>query len=404
LANWHIITGEYPPQPGGVSDYTWLVAHGLVAHGNAVHVWAPECGRSDEKILGLAIHRLPGHFGPRALVHLGNALPNGAGDLALVQYVPHAYGLKAMNLPFCLWLNTLRARDITVMFHEVVFPIQRGQPLRHQMLGAVTRIMAWLVGHSATRIMVASARAENFLRRLGISAPIAWVPVPSNIPVIADEAEVRRLRATYAGRGELLLGHFSNYSEYSVRTLRNIISDLFGSNTRLSLLLLGGNSDQFRQKLLSAHPNAAGRIQATGRLEPKELSCALSACDLMIQPFEDGVSTRRTSLMAGLVHGRAIVTTSGTSTEALWPQSGAVALAPAGDAGAIRNLVAKLVADPQERCRYTNAARQLYEQRFAVRHTIAALLDTTSSSERAKAPARRPGINAKGFLNSREHR
>ncbi len=26
---WHIVTGEYPPQPGGVSDYTEAVARGL---------------------------------------------------------------------------------------------------------------------------------------------------------------------------------------------------------------------------------------------------------------------------------------------------------------------------------------------------------------------------------------
>ncbi len=29
--NWFIITGEYPPQPGGLSDYTELVANGLGA-------------------------------------------------------------------------------------------------------------------------------------------------------------------------------------------------------------------------------------------------------------------------------------------------------------------------------------------------------------------------------------
>jgi hypothetical protein len=28
MLRWHIITGEYPPQPGGVSDYTRLVARG----------------------------------------------------------------------------------------------------------------------------------------------------------------------------------------------------------------------------------------------------------------------------------------------------------------------------------------------------------------------------------------
>ncbi len=38
---WHIITGEYPPAIGGVSSYTQLVAEGLAAAGDAVHVWCP---------------------------------------------------------------------------------------------------------------------------------------------------------------------------------------------------------------------------------------------------------------------------------------------------------------------------------------------------------------------------
>src|SRR5262249_40199976 len=38
---WHLITGAYPPQPGGVSDYTHLVASGLAEAGDMVHVWCP---------------------------------------------------------------------------------------------------------------------------------------------------------------------------------------------------------------------------------------------------------------------------------------------------------------------------------------------------------------------------
>jgi glycosyltransferase involved in cell wall biosynthesis len=375
LAVWHIITGEYPPQTGGVSDYTRLVAHGLIAEGSIVHVWAPECGGRDETIAGLEIHRLPGHFGPRALAALRRTLPCGPEHPVLVQYVPHAYGCKAMNLPFCLWLNMLRRHSVTVMFHEVVFPLRRGQPLRHQMLGAITRIMARLASRSATRIMVASARAETILQGWGTPAPISWVPVPSNIPVVGDVTATRRLRQKYAGPEELVLGHFSNYSDFSVKRLCRIMPTLLASDGRLRLLLLGGNSIEFRDKLINAHPGFAQRIHATGRLEPRELSSALSACDLMVQPYPDGVSTRRGSMMAALAHGRAIVTNSGMSTEPLWPESRAVVMAPAGDAGEMRNLIGETIANPRARCLYTRAARELYGRRFALRHTIAALLE-----------------------------
>jgi hypothetical protein len=39
-----------------------------------------------------------------------SVLNRRADDRLLVQYVPHAFGFKAMNLPFCLWLyaHTIR--------------------------------------------------------------------------------------------------------------------------------------------------------------------------------------------------------------------------------------------------------------------------------------------------------
>jgi len=59
---WAIITGEYPPQAGGVSDYTRIVAEALVAAGDEVHVWTPAVSgaehRSDRSRQDLASPRM----------------------------------------------------------------------------------------------------------------------------------------------------------------------------------------------------------------------------------------------------------------------------------------------------------------------------------------------------------
>ena len=132
---WHLITGEYPPQPGGVSDYTRLVAIELARAGDDVNVWAPACDFADPIDEGVEVHRLPGHFGPRAIALLDRELNWNPGRI-LVQYVPHAFGFKAMNFPFALWLYARRRTNITVMFHEVAYPVAASQPLKHNLLGA----------------------------------------------------------------------------------------------------------------------------------------------------------------------------------------------------------------------------------------------------------------------------
>ena len=108
MIRWAILTGEYPPDPGGVSDYTRLVARGLAAAGDGVRVYAPPSrGTMVPDDPGVAVCRLPGRFGPRSLLVLERLLAeHPRPDRVLVQYVPHAFGFKAMNLPFAKWIAT----------------------------------------------------------------------------------------------------------------------------------------------------------------------------------------------------------------------------------------------------------------------------------------------------------
>jgi glycosyltransferase involved in cell wall biosynthesis len=80
--------------------------------------------------------------------------------------------------------------------------------------------------------------------------------------------------------------------------------------------------------------------------------------------------------MAALAHRRPVVTTVGFCTEALWSESGAVALTPAGDPAAIGAATARLLADKNQRERLGEAGGALYDDRFDIRHTIDALLET----------------------------
>ena len=61
-----ILTGEYPPQSGGVSDYTRLVVEGLAAVGDEVAVYArPQAIGPETATPGVQVFRLPDRFGLR---------------------------------------------------------------------------------------------------------------------------------------------------------------------------------------------------------------------------------------------------------------------------------------------------------------------------------------------------
>jgi glycosyltransferase involved in cell wall biosynthesis len=372
VRTWNLITGEYPPKLGGVADYTRLVARGLAESDDEVHVWAPR-GPEPKSDPRVTLHRLPDHFGPRGLAVLNHALNCGPSSRAVVQYVPHAFGQKAMNMPFCLWLFGHRRLRFDVMFHEVAFPLHRGQPIGRNIMGVVHRLMARLVARSAERIFVASSAWLRLLRRLAPHTEIEWCPVPSNIPVVNDQFGVSLLRQRYGAESSPLIGHFGTYSPAVASSMSALLPGLLHDSPTARVLLMGRNGCEFLTRWGTGNSATMNRVYATGALDPAEISLALGACDLMIQPYPDGVSTRRGSVMAGLVHGLPIVTTTGMLTESLWHESGAVSLVAPDDVDAMHNAVQDVIVDRDLRRRLANAGRDLYERRFALCHTISAL-------------------------------
>jgi hypothetical protein len=368
--HWHILTGEYPPRPGGVADYTQAVARGLAAAGDAVEVWAPGCAPAREP--RLAVHDLPDHFGPRALSTLSRRLRRGPTPYRLlVQYVPQAFGWKGLNVPFCLWLRAQPRESTWLMFHEVAFPVSRQQPLMHNGLGLVTRGMAAIAASAASRAFVSIPAWEPMVRRAAaVSTPIGWMPVPSAIPVSADATAIAAVRQRFAD-GNALVGHFGTNGRLIGPLLAEAVNSMADA-VDVHVLLIGRGSEAAAVHLRRQSPAARDRIHATGTLDARAVSHHVSACDVMMQPYPDGVSSRRTSVMVALSHGRPVVTTAGALTESLW-HDGAVVLCEAGDGEALAGVCVSLARRPSEATHLGAAGKALYDAKFDLRHTIARL-------------------------------
>lgn len=363
---WAILTGEYPPQPGGVADYTRQVAAGLAAGGDAVTVFAPPHALGPEpEDAGVVVARLPDHFGPRGLVALDHALARLRPDRILVQYVPHAFGWKAMNLPFAAWVaaRARRLAPVWVMFHEVAFPF-RWRPASHAVLGAATRVMARLVAGAADRVFVSAVAWAARVRTLCPgSKPAEWLPIPSNIPDAAGPA-------VWSAPGAVI-GHFGTYGPATAALLEAALARLLIDAGR-SAVLLGRGAAAFRDRLAARHPTLADRLVAPGELPPAELAARLRGCDVLLQPYIDGISTRRTSAMAGLANGVPVVSNLGELSDPLWVSLGWPTLAP--DADTLAATAATILAlPPAERAELGRAGAALYHERFGLAHTLTRL-------------------------------
>jgi glycosyltransferase involved in cell wall biosynthesis len=375
---WHVIASEYPPQQGGVSDYTHVVARALAAAGDEVHVWCPAVSDPTPALPGVIVHRELGRIGRSDLIRLDHLLePFPAPRRLLLQWVPHGFGFNAMNLWICVWLRARARRwgdQVEIVVHEPFLRITGGS-WRQAAAALVQRLMTVVLLGGARRVLVTIPEWERLWRpyAIGRRVPFRHAPVPSTVAIVQDASRVDRVRAAYAEEGAPLVGHFGTHGSAGTALATRTLSAILDARPDVHLVLLGRGGHELRQSLVNADPARAARIHATGVVAAAELSLHLSACDVMVQPFPNGVNGRHTSIMASLAHGRAVVTTGGAFTEPYWIESDAVRLARADDARDAARLALALLAQPAERERLGRAARALYDARFDVAHVVTAL-------------------------------
>ncbi|MDB4947860.1 MAG: hypothetical protein JWM27_509 [Gemmatimonadetes bacterium] len=375
---WHVVTGEYPPDRGGVGDHTRVLAAALAADGAEVHVWTGGDSTGTLGADGARVHRAAGAWDGAGLRRLSAEMDAFASPRrVLVQYAPRAYGRNGMNLGFCRWVHGRRGAgdDVRVMFHEPFFPFGR-QALRRNALAAVNHAMAAVLLRAACRAYVSIPAWEPMLRPLapGRLGRMRWLPVGSTIPREDDDGAVDAIRAGLPGRdgGRPIVGHFGTYGDAVASLLASTLRRIRRAEPEVVVLLLGDGGPGFADALTAVDACFRGRIVAPGYLSPRDVSLHLQACDVLVQPYPDGASSRRTTLMAGMANGAAVVSTAGALTEDDWSAC-PVPLAPAGDADALARAACDLLRDPAAAAEIGAAGRRFYDARFSVRCALEVL-------------------------------
>lgn len=362
-----LVTGEFPPMQGGVGDFSRELALALAARGVEVHVITDvRCGGSALRSSSGAAFLVPviKAWSFASLFRIRRLARELGLDLIDIQYQAAAYGLSAPIhfLPDIAGLKTV------VTFHDLAMPylFPKAGRLREATVTHLAR--------SASGVIVADPADESELRQRGGVARLAQIPIGSNIapslPAAFDRAEWRQ-RLGLAD-GDFLLGYFGflNASKGG-ETLVRALSELVNQGRRARLLLVGGRAgtsdptdaaygDQV--DALARDLGVAPFIQRTGFVAAAEVSAHLTACDVVVLPYRDGVSFRRGSFLAALAHGCPIV-----STRPAIPLPGLldgenIRLVPPDDPAVCAAAIAELMASPELRQRLSEGARALADE------------------------------------------
>jgi glycosyltransferase involved in cell wall biosynthesis len=376
----HLITCEYPPLMGGVSEHSRVVAEAAAAEGFEVNVWTSADGEDRQ---GVRVRPALGDCSSTALARADaalNAWP--APRRVIVQWVPHGYGRRGVNVGFSHWIRRrARAGDrIDLIVHEPFMDFFGPSffEWRQPAAALIQRYMTWTMVRAAARVWLTIPGWEPRLRlaRRRGQPPPRTLPVPGTIPPVHDAAGVAALRHTLLNGRSKLVGYFGAGGRYPFDAIRSTVSALAargGGDT--AFVCIGRGSDTLADGLRAAVSSSVVPVTGTGALERDHVSLHLQACDALLQPYPDGVSGRRTTTVSALEHAVPVATTIGWLSEPFWSETEAVEAVPAHATATLPAALFRLLA-PSRNAAARASARALYRERFDPTRTLKALLSS----------------------------
>lgn len=367
------LTAEYPPQIGGVGDYTHCLAHELAAHGHTVAVVtgavpSPLKGEVVAPAAECQQHRLQhiptiSGWGWRCWRDTIAALDMLRPDILHIQYQTGAYAMHpAINLLPCRLRGLPHHSHIVVTFHDLL------EPYLFPKAGALRRWVTLRLARDTDGVIVTNAED-----RANLPLTPTLIPIGSNIakaPPPGYQRDDWRKRIGVQP-GELLVAYFGLLSRSKgVDVLLDALKSLLHARLPLRLLLIGGAAatphDHVYADEVARQVERLGlddNIIRTGHVDAVTVSAHLLAADCVVLPFRSGASFRSGSLLAAVTHGVPVITTTppaGVSPHLVHGEN--VLLVLPEQRGALAAALQQLASDTALRTRLASGAERLGAQ------------------------------------------
>jgi len=370
------LTGEYPPMQGGIADYTAHLARSLlpldvqpailISRLYKRYEAAGAPGGPKSNFGPIPIHPYLSGWGIRCWPEIKRFLRQHPSQVLHIQYQAAAFDLAGwINwLPWFMRLSENRPKIVTT-FHDLRIPylFPKAGPLRWRSILALARY--------SDAVICTNREDALTLRQFAWGDHIAEIPLGNNVPVNPPSGYDRQRWRDQLGLadGAVVLAYFGFLNESKGgEDLIAVLAALVRQEVDAYLLMIGGDvgdSDPSnrayarRVRQMIAGYDLDQRIIFTGYVTLPEVSANLLAADMAVMPYRDGVSFRRTTLIAALQHGLPIISTRPVVELPQIMAGENMCLARPTDINRLTQLVVQVASQPALREQLSQGAKQL---------------------------------------------
>lgn len=293
-----IVCQNFPPASfeGGISHYSDLLANSLIVRGH--EVWAltsSEFTRVPNKprcLHGIEIIIIKGPWNHATVSKIEEIATDKRLDSVILQYSPASFK-KSFRI---MWAITPFSSQKITAFHTLW-----GKGL-DRILGLFMLIGSKKIIATNSEIMTLLENHLSFLLK-----KTYWIPIGSNILPSNNQKQQKQFVSP-------LISYFGMlYPGKGLDLILDTLEKLRRRGNRFSFKFIGGGmldfklyEEDFHKKIESR--NLADNVKHLGLIPPKEVSEWLTRSRFLFLPYERGLSDRRGSFMAAIVHGKAVLT------------------------------------------------------------------------------------------------
>lgn len=365
-----IVAGSLPPRLDGIGDYSAMLAAEL-ARSATVTIYCAEPAHP-AAIPSVTIRQAFNPARPQTVKHLRQSIADDVPDWLLLQYNPFIYGRRGFNPFLPLTLRAIKKDHpgvrLAVMIHEPFVPVL---DLKHALMTSWQRWQLRHLAYTADLLLCSISAWAKMFGRWFPHVPVVHVPVGSNIPYVKTSRAEARANLSVDVSATVLGVFGSLHSSYLVEWVARAAHALVQEGRR-PLVLYVGPTGRVLQAALGGVP-----LQDVGALPAEAVSRTFAAMDVMLLPYSDGISTRRTTLMSALQHGLPVAGTMGHLTDPVLSAANgsALLLADVTAQDEFVSNVKRLCADPQLRASISQAGQEMYYNNFSWPHISRKFLD-----------------------------